>query len=96
PAPSTAAITVAPNAVTKLSGAVPEGIHAAKGTPSIAAAKLCVDASGAVTNVDFITKLDRHLAADLSAALQSWKYQPYKKNGAAISVCFAVTLRLKS
>ena len=96
PAPSTAAITVAPNAVTKLAGTVPEGLHATKGTPSVAAAKLCIDASGAVTSVDFISKLDHHLVGDLTAALQAWKYQPYKKNGAAISVCFAVTLRLKS
>ncbi|HEX4455541.1 MAG TPA: protein kinase [Kofleriaceae bacterium] len=96
PAPSTASITVAPNAVTKLSGAVPDGLHAAKGTPSVAAAKLCIDPNGAVTNVDFISKLDHHLVGDLTAALQAWKYQPYKKNGAAISVCFAVTLRLKS
>ncbi len=96
PAPSTAAITVAPNAVTKLSGVVPDGLHAAKGTPSVAAAKLCIDPNGAVTNVDFISKLDHHLVGDLTAALQAWKYQPYKKNGAAISVCFAVTLRLKS
>jgi serine/threonine protein kinase len=94
--PTVAPSTIAPNAVSKLSGSIPDGVRAIKGTPAVAAAKLCIDASGAVASVDFISKLDRHLVDELTAALRTWRYQPYRKAGTAVPACFAVTLRLKS
>ena len=96
PTPAPAPVTVAPNAVTKLSGALPDTVHATKGSPSVAAAKVCIDAAGAVSAVSFISKLDHHLTSELTQVLQGWRYQPYRKNGAPVPACFAVTLRLKS
>ena len=96
PAATIAPVTVPPNAVTKLSGSIPDGLRATKGTPSVAAAKLCIDPTGAVSSVDFISKLDHRLTAELTASLQTWRYQPYRRAGTAVPACFAVTLRLKS
>jgi cell wall-associated NlpC family hydrolase len=89
-------LTVAPNAVAKISGTVPNIVRATRDLPPVAAAKLCIDATGAVTSVDFISKLDHRVATDLGDALKSWRYQPYKHGGTPVSACFAVTLRLKN
>jgi serine/threonine protein kinase len=97
PAPShTAPVTVAPNAVTKLSGSLPNIAKFSKTElPAVAAAKLCIDVNGAVTSVDFITKLEKHAATDLGDALRTWRYTPYREKGIAFSACFVVTLRMK-
>jgi hypothetical protein len=91
PAPKPSApITVPPNAVTKVSGATPQ-LNANASLPSVAAAKLCIDAAGRVTSATLITKLDARSAADLTSTLKTWAYAPYKNQ----PVCFAVSLRLK-
>ncbi|HEY1811965.1 MAG TPA: protein kinase [Kofleriaceae bacterium] len=96
PAPTVAPITIAPNAATKISGTLPDNVRAPKGSPAVAAAKLCIDTTGAVSTVSFISKLDHTLADELTAALQAWHYRPYRRNGTAVPACFAVTIRLKS
>ena len=63
--------------------------------PPIAAAKLCIDTSGSVTTVDFVTKLDKHIAGDLAEQLKTWKYKPYVRSGTPLGACFVVTMRMK-
>ena len=90
-------VTVAPNAVVKLSGTVPNVVRASKDLPPMAAAKLCIDTAGAVTSVEFLSgKLERRVIADLGDSLKTWKYQPYKKAGTPVGACFVVTLRLRN
>ena len=92
----TGPVTVAPNAVTKISGSLPNITKFARTElPSVAPAKLCIDTAGAVTSVDFMTKLDKRVAADLGDALRTWKYSPYREKGTAFSACFVVTVRMK-
>jgi hypothetical protein len=90
------AVTVAPNAVTKVSGSLPNITKFSKtDVPAVAAAKLCIDTAGAVTSVDFVTKLEKHIATDLADALRAWRYSPYREKGIAFAACFVVTLRMK-
>jgi serine/threonine protein kinase len=98
PAPvmPTGPVTVPPNAVTKVSGdAVNITKLRAQNLPAVAAAKLCIDVGGAVTSVDFVTKLDKQLAGTLSDQLRTWKYKPYVRAGTPIGACFVVTMRMK-
>jgi serine/threonine protein kinase len=90
-------ITVAPNAVSKLSGDLPNIARFSKTSdlPAMAPAKLCIDTNGHVTSADFIGKLEKHVAADLSDALRTWRYAPYIKGGVALAACFVVTVRIK-
>jgi hypothetical protein len=92
----TGPVTVAPNAVTKLSGDAPNISRLrSQNLPAVAAAKLCIDAAGSVSSVDFVGKLDKKVAGDLAEQLKTWKYQPYVKAGTALSACFVVTMRMK-
>ena len=81
---------LSPADFTKVSGATPQ-LNANASLPSVAAAKLCIDAAGRVTSATLITKLDARSAADLTSTLKTWAYAPYKNQ----PVCFAVSLRLK-
>jgi hypothetical protein len=87
---------VPPNKVTKLSGEMPRlAVGKTNDIPPVVAAKLCIDTSGKVTNVDLMTKLERHAAADLVDAMQKWRYAPYKDNGTPAAACFAVSFKTK-
>lgn len=90
------AVTVAPSAVTKLSGTPPE-IAKSKTTdmPAVVAAKVCIDTAGAVSSAQMITKTDRSVSSELVAAIESWKYVPYKVGGTAMPACFVVSFRVK-
>ncbi len=93
-APSGPPPLVAPTAVTKISGDVPS-LSASRGSdiPLVIAAKLCIDATGHVTSVDVVSKLERRTADALAEGLRGWRYAPYKPGGNASPACFAVSLR---
>jgi hypothetical protein len=88
-------VTVAPNAVTKVSGGLPNIARFSKDLPPVAATKLCIDTTGKVTSVAFLNKLEKHAAADLADALRAWRYAPYRPSGVATAACFVVALRMK-
>jgi hypothetical protein len=92
----TGPMTVAPTAVTRISGDTPSvGMSKRAEVPSVIAAKVCINPQGAVTSVDILTKLERHTSSDLAATMRSWRYAPYKHNGTAIAACFVVSFRVK-
>ncbi len=104
PAPTTATqpsavsgtITVPPTAVTKISGSPPQiSQHKHADVPASVASKVCISHTGAVTNVSVITKLDSRVAADITRAIEAWKYAPYAVNGTPAAVCFVVSFKLK-
>jgi hypothetical protein len=87
---------VPPHAVTRISGEVPTvGKTKRAELPPAVAAKVCIDTSGKVTSVDMITKLERLTSVDLSHAIHTWRYQPYKQNGVAAPACFVVSFRVQ-
>ncbi|MEO6771633.1 MAG: hypothetical protein ABI467_01260, partial [Kofleriaceae bacterium] len=89
-------VTVAPNAVTKLSGESPNiSRYRSQTVPAVAAAKLCIDTAGNVSSVDFVGRLDPRIASELADQLETWKYKPYVIHGTAIGACFVVTMRMK-
>ncbi|MCB9571338.1 MAG: hypothetical protein H6709_04545 [Kofleriaceae bacterium] len=99
PAPKKARgpVTVAPNAVTKVSGEVPTiraVVRNNETVPSVVAAKMCIDTTGRVTSVD-VMKVTGDIATKLAAALRGWRYAPYKQGGIATPACFATTFKLK-
>jgi hypothetical protein len=92
----TGPVTVAPNAVTKVSGESPNiSRYRSQSLPTITAAKLCIDTKGNVASVDFVGKLDKRVGEDLADQLKTWKYKPYLLRGTAIGACFVVTMRMK-
>jgi hypothetical protein len=104
PAPTTAmpptgparTITVAPSAVTRISGSAPEiSQHKHADVPASVASKVCISHTGRVTSVAVITKLDSRVAADITRALEAWQYAPYKLNGTPTAACFVVSFKLK-
>jgi hypothetical protein len=42
-----------------------------------------------------ITKLERLTSVDLAHAIETWRYQPYKQGGVAVSACFVVSFRVQ-
>jgi hypothetical protein len=88
--------TIPPGSVTKISGITPEiSQHKHAEIPTSVAAKVCISHTGAVTSAQILTKLDSRVAADLTRALHSWRYAPYKQGGTPIAACFVVNFRLK-
>ena len=63
--------------------------------PAVVAAKVCIDATGKVTSVDMITKLERLTSMDLAHAVRSWRYAPYRQAGVAVTACFGVSFRVQ-
>jgi eukaryotic-like serine/threonine-protein kinase len=103
PAPPPVAITpgkgpvlVKPTDVTKLYGDTPNVAHS-KNTdmPSSVAAKVCIDTEGKVWSVNILAKLERMTITDLTTALKTWRYTPYKLNGTPVTACFIVSFRTK-
>ncbi len=89
-------ITIAPTAVTRVSGDTPTlGKSKNAEIPAVIAAKVCIDTGGNVTSVQMISKLERHTASDLASTMRGWRYSPYKQAGVALSACFVVSFRAK-
>jgi serine/threonine protein kinase len=94
--PQTGPLMVAPNAVKRVSGETPTlGASKPQNMPPVVSSKVCIDTSGAVTGVEILTKLERHTTSDLAAAIKTWRYAPYKQDGAAAAACFSVNFRVK-
>ncbi|HUQ03401.1 MAG TPA: protein kinase, partial [Kofleriaceae bacterium] len=93
-----APVVVPPNAVKRTSGELPKlstilrpGQEMPKGSIS---AKICIDAGGAVTNVQ-VFKLTGEAATSLAAAIKSWRYTTHKIDGKAVPACFVNSFTLK-
>ncbi|HEY4059504.1 MAG TPA: PEGA domain-containing protein [Kofleriaceae bacterium] len=95
-ATSAGPVTVAPTAVKKLSGELPE-LVSKNDVASVVAAKLCIDWQGSVRSVDLITKLEPRMALEMKKTLGTWKYAPYQAPSARVpsAACFAVSFRTK-
>jgi hypothetical protein len=63
--------------------------------PPVVAAKVCIDTAGKVSSVEMITKLERLTSMDLSHAIHTWRYSPYKPGGLATPACFVVSFRVQ-
>ena len=96
PALARGPVTVPPSAVTRLSGEAPTipKLEAAE-IPAVVAAKLCIDATGSVTSVTLISKIDPRAQRELVAGLRTWRYAPYVQAGTATPACFALSFRLR-
>jgi serine/threonine protein kinase len=96
PKPSTAPVTVPPNAVKKVAGDTPTIGKSKRGeVPPVVAAKVCIDTAGKVSHVDIISKVERITMMDLTHALKTWRYEPFKKDGVAVPACFSVSFRVQ-
>ena len=90
------AVTVAPSAVTKLSGEVPKlGIAKNVDLPPVVAAKLCIDVDGKVTSAQTISKIEHHASEDLADVLRTWHYAPYRAAGTPAPACFVVSFKTR-
>ena len=89
-------VTVAPTAVTRISGEIPTFTKYRHLTdlPSTVAAKVCITTNGSVGSVAMLTRIDATLAAEIGATIRRWRYAPYKQNGSAVAACFVVSFRM--
>jgi hypothetical protein len=97
--PNTSAqpVVVPPNAVKRTSGDLPKIstiVRPGQEVPKSLSAKICIDASGKVTNVQ-IYKVTGDLSVKLAAAIREWRYTTYKLDGRALPVCFVNSFQLK-
>ncbi len=95
PAPKPPARTplVAATSVTKLSGELPQLQVHGSDTNGDVLAKMCIDEQGHVSSVKVI-KSPAEISTALQQALSAWRYKPYLQDGAALAVCFALSLRV--
>ncbi len=95
PSPAAAAPVMVPSAaVHRLDGAAPRITPpASTALPATITAKLCIDDAGRITSVEMTTPLDPDLAAQITGALRTWQYAPYRAGGTAQAVCFQVAFR---
>jgi hypothetical protein len=61
--------------------------------PANISAKVCIDTGGAVSSASVLTKLPDEAKAILVKAIRTWRYTPYKEDGAAVSACFVASFR---
>jgi eukaryotic-like serine/threonine-protein kinase len=98
PNTSIAPVVVPPNAVKRTSGELPKLSTIVRRPEDLPkgsiSAKICIDAGGAVTNVQ-VFKLTGDPAASLASAIRGWRYTPYKANGVAVPACFVNSFTLK-
>ena len=84
-------------AVTRIGGKTPViGESRYDEVPPVISAKICIDTAGRVTAVDVLTKLEAEMERALANTLEGWTYAPYRLNGAAVPVCFAVSLHVST
>jgi hypothetical protein len=89
----TGPVTVAPRAVTRIRGMTQVIVESMDGSmPRTVDAKLCIDTAGRVRTVGVLTKLEPMTKRKLTALLEDWAYSPYRQHGAAVPVCFTITL----
>jgi hypothetical protein len=78
---------VAPTAVRKLSGEAPQDLRAP------ATAQLCIDREGNVTSVQPAVDVDPKIESDVREKLMAWRYEPYRRDGTPLAVCFTTTVQ---
>jgi eukaryotic-like serine/threonine-protein kinase len=89
-------VSVAPSAVTKLSGPTPNVTKFSDTElPERISAKLCIDAAGRVNTAELLTPVASDPASEILGALRAWRYAPYKLDGTAHPACFAVAFHVK-
>jgi hypothetical protein len=95
PAPTAATPVLVPAAAVHRIAGPPPRITPPAGTalPATITAKLCIDDAGRVTSVEVTTPLDPDLATQITGALRTWQYAPYRAGGTAQAVCFQVAFR---
>jgi hypothetical protein len=94
-----APVNVSASAVSKLSGRPPNITQGKydEDLPAVIVAKVCIDTSGHVMSAGVVTKkLDSGMIQEITGALTSWQYAPYKKGGVATPACFFVSFRTRS
>ncbi|MBK7197773.1 MAG: serine/threonine protein kinase [Myxococcales bacterium] len=98
PKPSGPPPVVPPNAVKRTSGELPRITTITRpgdaAPPSSVSAKICIDASGAVTSAS-VFKLTGDVASKLTSAIKAWRFTPYQVAGKATPACFVNTFALK-
>jgi hypothetical protein len=62
--------------------------------PRSLAAKICINETGAVTNVQ-VLKLTGEVAAAFAQAIRGWRYTPYRDGGVPTPACFVNSFALK-
>jgi hypothetical protein len=82
--------------VSKRSGDPPSISHPGSAAlPSAISAKLCIDEAGRVATVEILSRVPSDTAAEIVAALRTWRYAPYQVAGAPHAACFAVAFRVR-
>jgi|JI10StandDraft_1071094.scaffolds.fasta_scaffold00773_40 serine/threonine protein kinase len=98
PKPSGPPPVVPPNAVKRTSGELPRITTITRpgdpAPPASVSAKICIDASGAVTSAS-VFKLTGDVASKLTSAIKTWRFTPYQLAGKASPACFVNTFALK-
>jgi hypothetical protein len=89
PPPNVNLPLVSPTAVRRISGEPPKNLRSA------VAAQLCIDPEGAVTHVEVGLDVEPKVAADVKQKLETWRYRPFRRDGAGdpIAVCFTTMLQ---
>jgi TonB family protein len=76
---------VSPTAVRRLAGDWPKNLK------STVSAQVCIDTAGAVSSVEVGLDVKPQLAEEIKEKLLAWRYEPYRREGSAIAVCFLAT-----
>jgi serine/threonine protein kinase len=90
-------VVVLSNQVHKLSGRPPH-IHMRRGDkalPKRISVRMCIDRSGKVTTAKVLSDVSSDVRSTVEEALGSWRYAPYRRNGAIRPACFAVSFRTR-
>jgi eukaryotic-like serine/threonine-protein kinase len=96
PAPPRKPIVVTPDRVKRQSGTIPKlRFPPWEQAPAAITAKLCVDASGAVTNVTVLSKLSGGVRSAVVSGLKRWRYKPVVQAGQNVPACFATTFKVE-
>ncbi len=78
---------VSAGAARRISGDPPKNL------PVLVDAHLCIDAAGAVTDVRVGEDVEKAVADTVTSKLKTWRYEPYKRDGEPIAVCFPTRVR---
>ena len=63
--------------------------------PSQIAAKMCIDADGAVTEAKVLSPVSREVRVTIERALSTWRYRPVMEGNDKVPACFATTFRVQ-
>ncbi|GAB4565158.1 MAG: hypothetical protein Tsb0020_15840 [Haliangiales bacterium] len=75
------------------SGSLPMLSADKRDLPERTKALMCVDTGGSVTSVKIYTEMPAEVRHELGQTLKKWRYQPYRKDGEVVPVCFGIIFR---